>query len=267
MSMTSLKKIAQISCLASCFALAIPLTAQAGGVGGIVFDPTNYIENGLTAENAINLVQGEIKQYLLEKYGITANLRGLPMQELNQMLINKLPTSQHFVLNYMSLLNDLEHHIGVSVQGVQQQYDAMTASGLSPFQYIDQELRASQSRQAYAAAGFEQATRAMQQVNAQSAVIAKQSGEVGKTVGDTQSMHLMQAQLQTMTQQNQEMLKLLAARQAELSNAQSMKAINGANSDKAVKGFNKAYGQQPAISAPKGGVMGQMLTKAAGRMQ
>lgn len=263
MSMNTLKKIV----LVSSFSLIVPLVAQAGGMGGIVFDPTNYIENGLTARNAIDLVHNQMEQYLLQKYGIDANLRQLPTQELNQLLISKLPESQHFVLNYMSLLNDLEGHIGKAIDGVRQQYAAETASGLSPMQYIDQELGLAQSNQVRADAGFEQARNAMKQVDAEAKVVKAEAKKAGTTTGTTDSLNDMQTQLSTLTTQNQQMLRLLAARQSAMAYEMSQGAAKLHNRATETKTLNDTFGG-PAFSTPSSNNgLGSMLSGAAGRVK
>lgn len=232
---------ALVAALAVSAVLAAP-SAQAAGAAGIVFDPTNYVENTLTATNAIRQVQNQVQNYLMQKYGIDMNLQGLPMDQINQILISKMPAMKgDYVLNYGLLLQQLEQQMGVAAQDVQQQYQAMTASGLTPEQYMDQELQMAQSDQAYAAAGFQQAENAIQQVNAQAEVVQRQSDLVGHTVGATQSMHLMQSQLATLTSQNQQLLQLVAARQKMLAEKDSQEAAEKANGIQAEKQFTKIY--------------------------
>lgn len=246
--------------------IAIPRPACAAGALGIVYDPTNFVQNTLTATNTIREVENQAQSYLLQQYGIGTNLQGLPEAELNRLVLSGLPANAQYVLNYQQLLQQMDGSLQTSSASLQQQYSAWSASGLTPQQYVDQESQMANSNEAYSAAGFTQAQNAMQQVNSQAAVINSQTAEVGKTIGDTSSMHLMQAQLATVTAQNQQMLSLMAASNQQSSQIGSQKAAEAVLQAKTSKEMNATYGDQRTVQQQTTD-FGSGLNQAMGQIQ
>lgn len=232
---------------------ALPVTGFAAGAAGIVYDPTNFAQNLVTAVQSVVHTENQMSAYLQDQFGIDINLKNLGSDQVKRLLyaqVNKLSdqANQQFmlngrpVINFARLLNQYRQQAGLTQNQLDQQYSAYAASDLTPQQYVDEQLKMSKLGGSYAAAGFQQAQQAMETLNQQAGLIQKQSSAIGTMTGQTQNMQLMQSQLSLATKQNQQLLKLISAR-AEIANNGRMKgAVEEQKKIKQADAFNKRFG-------------------------
>ncbi|APZ42544.1 hypothetical protein BW247_05090 [Acidihalobacter ferrooxydans] len=226
----------------------IPSAAHAMASGSIVFDPSNFAENSISAAKMIKQIEADVEQYALQKYGIDVNLNNLSQSALNSLMQQYPPQSQ-YQMDYLTNLARLEKSLGVAQQSVTQQYQAYSASGLTPSQYVAQEQQIAASNQAHSAAQYSQAVNALHRVNALAATVKKQGKSIGTLKGASKQRNLLNMQLHTLIQQNQMLLKLVATSAANKGGTGTQKAAAQKKESAYLKSLRAFLAKQPTVQS------------------
>lgn len=232
--------------------------AYAAASGSVVFDPSNYVENSLTAAKSVKQLEQQILSYEEQKYGLNINLRSLSNAEISKVL-SKYPNTANTIA-YLSGLNNLENQLGITNESVMQQIQAWHASNLTPQQYIQQENQISSSQGAYAAQGFNTAKQNLQAVNQMAATVKQQGAAVGNIQGAGAQRNLVNAQLHTLTQQNQMLLSMVAQQQMNKSANQGDQAAHQQVINKVNKISSQLEGDNNNVTSKQAS---KLMTKSA----
>lgn len=221
-----------------------PCIAYAAASGSTVFDPWNFARNTVSAQNSIRMIENQLQNYALQKYGIDINLQNLSQSAINTMMYQAARQNSPQLNNDIAYYRDLQafdQQLSVTHQSVMSQYQAYNASGLTPQQYIQQEQQMANSNASYAAAGYESARRNLARTNAMSKSIQAAGKNIGHIKGMTGNMDLLNAQTHTLTQQNAALLKLTSEAAMNASHAQMQKAKKEKAAAQAAKSMNQAF--------------------------
>lgn len=184
-----------------------------GGSGGIVFDPTNFGKNTITAAKAIAMEARQAAQYAtqLQRTALEIKQQVALAQDAVRAPFNDVMSTYRTVRQYQAALTGLQG----AVADVQAMFDGrmrqMAASGLSMEQYIQREREMLKYRQdnngiltAHERQVMDNAAQRYEQVRALQT-------QITGTEGTHQSMQLMNAQMNMLTASMQDLITLSAA--------------------------------------------------------
>lgn len=216
------------------------------GVGDIVFDPTNLVQNTLTAARTLEQINNQIKQLQNEAQSLTnqaRNLAGLPFNVVNRLRTN-LDTTRQLIARAQGVAHDLQQMDQQFAQLYPERY-AATVSGNQMFKDAHQRWRNTLQ-------GLQTAMRMQAQVsqnlNRDEDVLADLVGQSQSATGALQAMQAtnqllaLQAKQSIQTQQ----LQLTQDRAASLELARQASAVErGREVTRRFLGNGTAYTPQP----------------------
>ncbi|WP_156782646.1 hypothetical protein [Acidihalobacter yilgarnensis] len=218
--------------------------AHAAASGSTVFDPWNFARNTVSAQNSIRIIENQLQNYAMQKYGIDINLQNLSQSEINTLMYQVGRQNSPQLNNDIAYYRDLQafnQQLGVTNQSVMSQYQAYNASKLTPQQYIQQEQQMANSNAGYAASGYESAKRNLARTNAMANSVQAAGQSIGHIKGMTGNMDLLNTQVNTLTQQNEALIKLTAETQMQASHAAIEKAKKAKAAAQAANNLNQAF--------------------------
>ncbi|MDF0601643.1 P-type conjugative transfer protein TrbJ [Psychromarinibacter sp. C21-152] len=218
------KKLAAIL-MSGTIAVAATQPAQAQfGFGGIVFDPSNYAENVLTAARTLEQINNQIKQLQNEAQMLinqARNLASLPHSSLAQL--------QATIARTQDLLNEAQN-IAYQVSEIETAFSAQYGEAAANGDFADMIANA-EARWRNSVAGYEDALKVQAGVVGNiEGTRAELSNLVSQSQGATGALQAAQAGNQLLALQSQQMTDLTAAIAAQ-NRAQALDAARRASAE------------------------------------
>lgn len=171
----------------------IGTTGSGGGrLGGVVFDPSNFGKNTLTAAQTAMLVDSELEQLLLNQINSQA-LSGFNFRD--GMNVND-------VANLRSAVNNLYGALGEENSVIQNRYQQYAASNLSWTDYAAREQRLAADRKDRAEVAFIRERQAIDNVKQQMALVKQLQSKTASSTGQLQSLQNLNEHMNLVAQQN-----------------------------------------------------------------
>jgi len=259
MTRTLMRKLPKVLALFALLAVEIP--AFAGGAGGIVFDPTNFSQNILTAMHTLAQEQLEIQAAVRQVQMLANSVKNAGNTVQNLSGINSITGADRTISGLMaqwnvdsSLINQLGGQ-GNFVQGVMAQYAANPTAGsfTSYVQNLANQSAAGQQNATSLIANYTNMSSELQKTMQQRQSIAAQNSGA---LGTNDSIAITNASLDNIAEINQATLQGIQTlvRQAaykqsvDTANAQSSLELHNNASDMAQKAANSVSGVPTATN-------------------
>jgi conjugal transfer/entry exclusion protein len=175
----------------------IGTTGSGGGLGGVVFDPTNFGKNTLTAAQTAQMADTELEQLMLNQMNSRA-LSGFNFRD--GMNIND-------IANLRSAINNLYGALGDENSVIQNRYQQYAASNLSWTDYAAREQRLAADRKDRAEVAFIRERQAIDNVNQQTELVKQLQAKTASSTGQLQSMQNLNEHMNLIAQQNAMLLE------------------------------------------------------------
>lgn len=216
------------------------------GSGGVVFDPSNFGKNTLTAAQTAMLVDSELEQLLLNQINSQA-LSGFNFRD--GMNVND-------VANLRSAVNNLYGALGEENSIIQNRYQQYATSNLSWKDYAAREQRLAADRKDRAEVAFIRERQAIDNVKQQTALVKQLQSKTASSTGQLQSLQNLNEHMNLVAQQNAmliehfsmaEMNKQTKEVESQAIDARKAEKIDKMNSsvvDKTMEQARKATGER-----------------------
>lgn len=217
-----------------------------GGLGGVVFDPSNFGKNTLTAAQTAMLVDSELEQLLLNQINSQA-LSGFNFRD--GMNVND-------IANLRSAVNNLYGALGEENSIIQNRYQQYATSNLSWKDYAAREQRLAADRKDRAEVAFIRERQAIDNVKQQTALVKQLQSKTASSTGQLQSLQNLNEHMNLVAQQNAmliehfsmaEMNKQTKEVESQAIDARKAEKIDKMNSsvvDKTMEQARKATGER-----------------------
>ena len=198
--------------LLSLVILTPPAEAGFFGAGNVVFDPSNFAKNAITAQESIQSAMQQVQSYLLQLQQYQSQLQQLQQlpQNVSGSLLHKTDQQVNNLADYQGLLNQLYGTVGQAGQLANERYREEALSGLTPQQYFQQQEQTAQVTTNGMLPAFQDEMDTMNQMDEEYQQVQAYQKEIPQVQGITASMEVMNSQLNLMIQQNADLKKLLA---------------------------------------------------------
>ncbi len=182
------------------------------GVGSVVFDPSNFAKNAITAQESIQSTVQQAQSYLVQLQQYQSQLQQLKTlpSAVADTLLQKTDQQINNLAEYQNLLDNLYGTLGKAGQLADARYREAALSGLTPQQYYHQQEQAMQQETHGVLPAFQAEVDTMNQMNEQYQQVQAYQNEIPKVQGMTSSMEVMNSQMNLLIQQNANLQKLLA---------------------------------------------------------
>lgn len=200
----------------------------AGGGGGVVFDPTNYAQNLISAKEAVKEVRTGLEQLKVqyEQYDtLVKQVKSLDPHTMN-MLLNGMPMPDE-VKNLAKVLvatQSLNGNIESVQKAFQFRLDESRLRKMTWQKYLEQEAARIANRESAAIARVRAEKHAMQRIEQDYEFIRDQSDRIPKSAGVHESMQQLNVQMNRMLQQNAELLRAVALAQGSQAAEEQIRA-------------------------------------------
>jgi P-type conjugative transfer protein TrbJ len=210
---------------------AFSLFGGGGGLGGIVYDPTNFVQTSISAGEAVKQtalqVQAEI-QRLQQLSAALQQLKTLPQEVIQQTLKDSL--QQITVLQQGSALMA---SISTEVDGIKQLYSSrlrqMAALGLSPSDYLQYEIQLAQLQNKNQSVLMDQDQQVLAGVQKSMDRLQSLQAQIPASSGVQQSMQTTNQYLDLLAGQSIQLIQLTASQAAANTNRQQLQDSNAAD--------------------------------------
>ena len=194
-------------------ALAARLAEAGGdGIGSIVYDPTNHLENAVTAAEAVKANVQQLRSYLLQMRQYMAELdtlKTLPHEAVAAIL----QPYREDVAAVNRLVDELQG-LGRDLDDLRKTFDTRLKESaqmrLSPRDYLAREIKLAGRLGGHYAAAVDADARTLRAVNAAYDKVHALQRQVPASVGAQQSFQTMNQHLNLLAGQNAELLALVA---------------------------------------------------------
>lgn len=188
------------------------LANAGGGMGGIVFDPTNFAKNAITAAESVRAVQTAIRQLetQIEQY----RTMGLQLKGMAEGNFAPLLTASREDILAIANAQRAYSHLGRSIDEAKNIYarrmDEAKLMGVNWDKYLQFEQERIAVNRDGAAARVEAEARALQRIESDYAFAREMSGKIPMTEGTHSAIQQSNAILNRLVTQNAEILRALA---------------------------------------------------------
>ena len=177
----------------------------------IVFDPTNWAQNIITATQSVHAETQRALQYAVQLQQLQAQMRNLAQLPNAGVLIRDFTPDVNNANTYVSTLRALYGDLTGLSTTVQQQFREQAASNLPWDQYVQREVLFAQRQQNTAQFGFGAVQGAMQRVNDDYAQMRDAQSRISTADGAQAQMQLMNQQLNQLVSMNRDILTGISA--------------------------------------------------------
>jgi P-type conjugative transfer protein TrbJ len=178
-------------------ALSVVSLVANTGSGGVVFDPTNFMKNTLTAMQTAQIAQTEVENLMISQL----NLKGLGYSTFS----NPQSVAQQAALG--AAIGSLYGSLGNENEVLSNRYQQYSASNLSWQEYADRERRIAGDKKDRATVAFKRERQAMEDVNSQYAKVKELQGKTTATTGNLQALQTLNEHMNLVTAQNAQLLE------------------------------------------------------------
>lgn len=201
------------------------------GFGDIVYDPTNHVENALTAANSVRQVAQMVQSYTLQVQQYMnelQNLSHLPNDTLSQVLKpyqDDLAAAQALSQALGTTLTNLN----TLQSSFDNQFRQMAVQGITPSQYLNREAQLAAWHGQNLQNVYQGQINAMQSVNDSYARVLKLQEQIPASAGMQQSFQTVNQHLNLLAGQNAQLIGLISSQQSK--DAQEGLSRNAANAN------------------------------------
>ncbi|MDE3207822.1 MAG: hypothetical protein KGL58_03145 [Pseudomonadota bacterium] len=225
---------------------------QAGWFGGgtIVFDPSNFAKNAVTAQESIQSTLEQVQAYLLQArqyQSQLAELEQLP-STVSSSLLQKMDVQVQELAGYQDALTGLYGTVGNAGELASQRYREAALSGLTPAGYARQQERATRSDTQGALPAFQAELDTMSQMDGEYQQVKAYQRQIPLVQGMTASMEVMNSQLNMMILQNADLRKLLALQGMGRNNADLTRQAHSAEEEQRASQMEQLGTKQRQLS-------------------
>lgn len=212
-----MKKTILVAILASTINQAF--AGGGGGGGSIVFDPTNFAKNTITAAQSIAMEARQASMYATQLQQLATQLKQQAPGNISMdSQFTDVMNTYRSVQQYQSELMGLQGAVGDVRSGMDKRMNLMAASGLSWDQYIQREREGLKYRQDSNSilSAYERQT--MDNAAQRYAKVREMQPKIMGTQGTHESMRTMNTQMNMLTASMQDMIILSAAQGNQIRN-------------------------------------------------
>lgn len=205
-----------------------PAFAGGGGFGGIVYDPTNYAQNLISAKEAVKEVKTGLEQLKVQydQYkNLVEQVKSMKPETLN-MLIDGMPVPDE--VKRLSKVLVATHSLQGDIESVQKAFqfrlDESKLRKMKWEKYLELEAARIANREISAMARVQAEKHAMQRIEKDYEFIRDQADRIPQSTGMHSSMQQLNVQMNRMLQQNAELLRAVALAQGSQAAEEQIRA-------------------------------------------
>jgi P-type conjugative transfer protein TrbJ len=210
---------------------AFSLFGGGGGFGGIVYDPTNFVQTSITAGEAVKQTALQVNAEIQRLQQLAAEiqqLKNLPQEVIQQTLKDSL--QQITVLQQGSALMA---SISTEVESIKQLYSArlrqMATMGLSPSEYLQYEIQLAQLQNKNQSSLVDQDQQVLAGIQRSMDRMKNLQAQIPSSSGVHQSMQTTNQYLDLLAGQSIQLLQLTASQAAANTSRQQLQDSNAAD--------------------------------------
>lgn len=222
--------------------------AGGGGGGSIVFDPTNFAKNTITAAQSIAMEARQASMYATQLQQLATQLKqqaGLGSSSMDGQF-NDVMNTYRTVQQYQSELTGLQGAVGDVRSGMDKRMNLMAASGLSWDQYIQRERDILKYRQDSNTLLSVHERQVMDNAAQRYAKVREIQPKIMGTQGTHESMQTMNTQMNMLTASMQDLITLSAAQGNRVSQETAERQAREQRSIDADEAYRKLKARQQA---------------------
>ncbi len=193
--------------IVSAAALLLPLSTS----GIIVFDPSNFAQNTISAIHAVSAEIQRAQQFLLQTQQYVTQMRNLAKMTDPGAIIRDYAPEVDAAMKYVGTLRTLYGDLKTLRETVDQQFKEQAMSGLSWDKYVEREIVLSQRKAQSAQAAFGAIRGAMERLDSDYTQMREAQAKIRTTDGAQGQMELTNQQLNQLVAINREMLTSISA--------------------------------------------------------
>jgi conjugal transfer/entry exclusion protein len=190
-------------------------SVSAGAAGMLTFDPTNWIQNELSATNSIRNVANQVREYQAWLRQLAYDAKN--MKDLsNYRTLGGIQNQLYRLQAFSGALSQLRGGLNNAGTNVMQQYRSYVSSDLTPQQYLQEQTQQNANTYGMAYGSYQQAKQELTQGIPQSWNKVQQlSQQIPKIQGINANLKLLNEQMNQLLRQNNELLKFVAINTAQ----------------------------------------------------
>ena len=193
--------------IASAAVLSLPISAW----GIIVFDPSNFAQNMISAAKAVFAELQRAQQFFLQTQQYAAQMRNLATMTDPGAIIRDYGPEVDAAMKYVGTLRTLYGDLKDLRDTVDQQFREQAMSGLSWDKYVEREVILAQRNLQSAQAAFGAVRGAMERLDSDYKQMREAQAKIRTTDGAQGQMELTNQQLNQLVAINREMLTSISA--------------------------------------------------------
>ncbi len=193
--------------IASAAALCLPPSAS----GMVVFDPSNFSQNMISAAKAVLAEVQRMQQFVLQTQQYVTQMRNLAKMTDPGAIIRDYAPEVDAAMKYVGTLRTLYGDLNTLRDTVDQQFREQAMSGLSWDKYVEREVILAQRKLQTAQAAFGAVRGAMERLDSDYRQMREAQAKIHATDGAQGQMELTNQQLNQLVSINREMLTSISA--------------------------------------------------------
>ncbi len=189
--------------------------AVSAGAWGVVYDPSNFIQNSLSATNSIRTVENQVRAYQAWLRQLAYNAKNIKDLK-NYQTLDGINDQLRRLQAFGGALGQLQGGLNSARTNVTQQYRDYVSSNLTPQQYLQAQTQQNANTYGMAYGSYQQATQELEHGIPQSWNRVQQlAQQIPHIQGINENLKLMNEQMNQLLRQNNEILKFIAINTAQ----------------------------------------------------
>lgn len=192
----------------------------------IVFDPTNFVQNAISASQAV-IAEGTrvraLQEMISQKLMAAQNLKSLGSDLIAQQSAD-MQSQYEDLSRYAGVITSLYGNVSTIKNEMQRRYDEQRLSGMSWEAYMKNEAARVARGAAEAVSRAERNRRTVENMHRDFEQARRWQEQIGGLEGEKQSMQLMNAQMNKLVNQSAQYVSMMAAKEIDTANAQQEEA-------------------------------------------
>ncbi len=193
--------------IASAAVLSLPPSAS----GMVVFDPSNFTQNTISATQAVLAELQRAQQFLMQTQQYVTQLRNLAKMADPGAIIRDYAPEVDAAMKYVATLRTLYGDLNTLRDTVDRQFKEQAMSGLSWDKYVEREIVLAQRKVRSAQAAFGAIRGAVERIDSDYRQMREAQARIHTTDGAQGQMELTNQQLNQLVAINREMLTSISA--------------------------------------------------------
>lgn len=205
---------------------AATLLAGAPAAAKIVFDPTNFVQNAISASQAV-IAEGTrvraLQEMISQKMMAAQNLKSLGPEVIAQQTAD-MQSQYDELTRYAGAITSLYGNVSTIKNEMQRRFDEQRLSGMSWDAYMKNEAARVARGTAEAVARAERNRRTVENMHRDFEQARRWQEQIGGLEGEKQSMQLMNAQMNKLVNQSAQFVSMMAAKEIDTAQTQQEEA-------------------------------------------